>query len=326
MKVARNTIMYALGILPRHSSQMRRIAVIAFGFALTALWAVCAKAAGPASFATPEAGAQALAQAVKANDMAALETIFGTGHDNLLYSGDPVADAHNRKLFATAYDEMHTLVQNKDASETLVVGKDQWPMPIPLVKQGDGWIFDTQAGEDEIIRRRIGRDERAAMRVCLAIVDAEHQYATQHLDHDGVPVYTSRFASTSGKRDGLYWPTSASEPPSPLGALLAKAAVEGYGHSGPSQLTPYHGYYYRILTQQGKAASGGERDYIVRGKMIGGFAVLAYPARYGTSGVMSFMVDRKGTIYAKDLGAGTGADPTSIAAFNPDASWRRDNP
>jgi len=278
----------------------------------------------PKSFATPEAGAEALANAAKANDMASLVAILGTDAGLLLYSGDDVADAYNRQQFGKAYDEEHELLSNGDASETLVVGADQWPLPIPLVKRGDSWVFDTQAGEEEILRRRIGRNELSAMQVCRAIVAAEHQYATKHLDGDGIPVYTARLASSPGHHDGLYWPTSASEPGSPLGPLLGNAADEGYNNDKRTLLEPYHGYYYRILTRQGQAAAGGARDYITHGKLIGGFAVLAYPARYRASGVMSFIVDRNGTIYAKDLGKDTGKIVASMASFDPDPSWKRD--
>ena len=278
------------------------------------------------SFATPDVAVQALAQAVKANDLNALQFIFGCDAYWLIHSGDDVADANNRKLFSAAYDESHKLVPNKDASETLIVGKDQWPFPIPLVKRGDRWIFDTQAGENEILKRRIGRNELSAMRVSQAIVAAEHQYATRHLDGDGMPVYTARLASSPQQHDGLYWATSASEPPSPLGPLLADAAAEGYDSAKTRPLAPYHGYYYRILTHQGKSAAGGERDYIVHGKFMGGFAVLAYPAQYRVSGVMSFIVDRNGAIYAKDLGEDTKKSVASMTSFDPDPSWKQDGP
>jgi len=280
----------------------------------------------PTSFATPEAGARALAQAAKAEDAASLSAILGAGAGPLVHSGDEVADARSRQRFAQAYAEAHRLVINGDASETLVVGKDQWPLPIPLVKRDGGWVFDAQAGAQEILRRRIGRNELSAMRVCKAIAAAELQYAAEHLDDDGVPVYAVRLASSPGRHDGLYWPTSPAQPPSPLGALVAGAADEGYGGTRLATLAPYHGYYYRILTRQGKAAHGGARDYVAHGKLLGGFAVLAYPARYRASGVMSFMVDRDGTVYAKDLGNGTGKVAASIVSFDPDPGWRKESP
>lgn len=280
----------------------------------------------PKSFASPELAAEALAQAAKADDLASLQAILGDDASELLQSGDDVADAHGRQLFSMAYAQQHKLVPRGTRSETLLVGKDPWPLPIPLVKRGDGWVFDTQAGEYEILLRRIGHNELSAMRVCKAIVAAEHEYAQEHLDAEGVPVYTSLLASSPGRHDGLYWATTASAPASPLGPLLADAAAEGYDHAKTPPLAPYHGYYYRILTRQGKAAAGGERDYIVHGKLIGGFAVLAYPAQYRASGVMSFLADRSGTVYAKDLGEDTEKTAVSMTAFDPDAGWRKDRP
>lgn len=275
------------------------------------------------TFNSPQDGVDALVQAVDASDEAALRSIFGSDADSLLSSGDKVADARNRSLFSKAYAETHRLDLANDAQATLVIGKDEWSLPIPLVKAGDRWHFDTKKGADEILARRIGRNELSAMKVCLAVADAERDYATHDLDADGLPQYASRFVSRPGKRDGLYWPTASNEPPSPLGALLAAAADEGYAHPGAQSLAPYHGYYYRILTRQGKAAPGGARDYIVRGKLIGGFAVLAYPARYRASGVMTFVIDDAGVIYQKNLGPNTRAAAASIVAFDPDESWKK---
>jgi hypothetical protein len=194
-------------------------------------------------------------------------------------------------------------------------------MPIPLVKSPAGWRFDTTQGEQEILNRRIGRNELAAIQVCLGIVDAAHEYAALDLDGDGIPEYASKFVSTQGKHDGLYWPTKADEPPSPLGPLLAAATSEGYTDSVSKPLAPYHGYFYKILTKQGKDAPGGAYDYRVKGHMIGGFAVIAYPARHGVSGVMSFQVNQDGMVYEHNLGESTTAIASKMTAFNPDASW-----
>jgi hypothetical protein len=275
------------------------------------------------SFDSPQAGITALIKAVKANDRAALRAIFGPEGSKLLSSGDAVADARSRAAFSKAYDEASKVVLEGEAQATLVIGKDEWPLPIPLVRYPDGWRFDTVKGEDEILKRRIGRNELETMQVCLAIVDAEHEYAARHLDRDGVPVYASRFTSRPGKRDGLYWPTRANEAPSPLGALLAAAADEGYARPGMLRHNPYHGYYYRLLTSQGEDAPDGARDYLVKGKMIGGFAVIAYPARYGASGVMSFFVNHDGVIYEKDLGQNTKTVAAAITTFNPGAGWKK---
>ncbi|MGA8147573.1 MAG: DUF2950 domain-containing protein [Gallionellaceae bacterium] len=305
-------------------STCRRIAltiICAFGLALLA--PTESFAASQQSFESPQAGVTALIKAVQANDEAALRAIFGPEGSDLISSGDAVADAHNRAAFSKSYDEANKVILEGEAQATLVIGKDEWPMPIPLARYPDGWRFDTVKGKDEILKRRIGRNELETMQVCLAIVDAEREYAAQHLDSDGVPVYASRFTSSPGKHDGLYWPTQADEAPSPLGALLATAADEGYAQQGVLQRKPYHGYYYRVLTSQGEDAPDGARDYLVKGKMIGGFAVIAYPARYGASGVTSFLVNYDGVIYEKDLGQNTKTVAAAIKTFNPGAGWKK---
>ena len=282
-----------------------------------------AATAGPKSFASPEAAIAALVEAVQVNDQPMLHGILGSHGSKLTSSGDEVADRQNREAFLKAYGEAHKLVLEGDTQAALVIGKDEWPMPIPLVKSHDGWRFDTQQGEEEILARRIGRNELAAIQVCLAIVDAEREYAALDLDGDGIPEYAPKFVSTPGKHDGLYWQTKADEPPSPLGPLLAAASSEGYTRSGPRTLAPYHGYFYRILTRQERDAPGGAYDYFVKGKMIGGFAVIAYPARYGASGIMSFIVNHDGVVYENDLGKDTVAIASKMTTFNPDASWKR---
>jgi len=275
------------------------------------------------SFISPQAAVSALIKAVKANDEPNLRAIFGPGGNKLLRSGDEVADARSREAFGKSYDEANSIVPAGDAQATLVIGKDEWPMPIPLVKHADGWRFDTVKGEGEILKRRIGRNELETIQVCLAIVDAEREYVALHPGNEGVPVYASRFVSSTGKHDGLYWPAQANESQSPLGALLAAAADEGYARSGVLRRKPYHGYYYRILTRQGEDAPDGARDYRINGKMIGGFAVFAYPARYGASGVTSFLVNHEGVIYEKDLGPKTRSIAARIASFNPGTGWKK---
>jgi hypothetical protein len=203
----------------------------------------------------------------------------------------------------------------------LLIGDDEWPLPIPLVKSGSRWRFDARQGEKEILARRIGANELAAIQVCLAIVDAENEYAAQVRASDGVPRYAQRFVSSPGKQDGLYWEAPAGAPPSPLGPLLAAAANEGYAESGHRTLAPYHGYYYRILTSQGAEAPGGAYDYVVNGRMIGGFAVIAYPARYGASGIMSFIVNHEGVVFEKNLGRNSAVTAAGLTSFNPDATW-----
>ena len=275
------------------------------------------------NFASTEAGSTALIEAIKSNDEPALGSILGPNGSQLISSGDEVADTQSREAFIKAYNEAHKLVLEGDTQAILVIGKDEWPMPIPLVKSQDGWRFDTKRGAEEILDRRIGRNELNAIQVCLAIVDAERDYVAKDPDGDGIPEYASKFVSTPGKHDGLYWETKSEEPPSPLGPLLAAAARDGYTNSESSSLEPYHGYFYKILTKQGKDAPGGAHDYLVNGQMIGGFAVIAYPARYGASGIMSFIVNQDGVVYEKDLGENTAAMASQMATFDPDPSWKR---
>ena len=275
------------------------------------------------SFASPEAGINALVEAVKSNDQKLLRAILGPHSRKLVSSGDEVADTQRREAFVTEYNEANRIVVDNDARATLVIGDDEWPMPIPLVKSGSRWRFDSTQGEKEILVRRIGANELAAIQVCLAIVDAEHEYAAQVRAGDGVLQYAARFVSTPGNRDGLYWEAQANEQPSPLGPLLAAAANEGYPNSESRALAPYHGYYYKLLTSQGADAPGGAYDYFVRGKLIGGFAILAYPARYGASGIMSFMVNYEGAVYEKNLGRNSAAVAAGLSSFNPDSTWTR---
>lgn len=304
------------------SRQIQRSALLPFVLALFAPM-FCLAATPQQFFASPQAGVNALIIAVKDSDEPALRHIFGAEGSKLLSSGDTVEDAQSRSAFGTAYDEANKIVLVGESQATLVIGKDEWPMPIPLVKERAGWRFDTFAGEDEILKRRIGRNEIEAMQVCMVIVDAEHEYAARHLDSDGVPVYASRFTSNEGKRDGLYWPTQGDELQSPLGPLLAAAADDGYAQPGLLRREPYHGYYFRILTGHGKHMRDGARDYLVKGKMMGGFALIAFPAGYGTSGVASFLVDHEGVIYEKDLGQDSQTVAGAITAFNPTDGWKK---
>lgn len=274
-------------------------------------------------FATPDEAVAAMMVAVKTDDAAQLRQILGRGGEKLIDSGDAVADQRRRKDFAAQYEAANRLRLDGDARATLLVGKDDWPMPIPLVKSAEGWRFDTRQGSEEILKRRIGRNELAAMEVVRAIVDAQREYVAKDQDRNGLLEYAPKLVSTPGKHDGLYWETSTGEPQSPLGPLVAAAAKDGYAKMATMPLEPYHGYFYRILGRQGKDAPGGAYDYVVRGKMIGGFAVLAYPARYGASGIMTFMVNHDGVVYEKDLGKNTAALAEKITSFDPDATWKR---
>jgi len=285
-----------------------------------AAYSSLALAAEQRHFASPAEGARALMKAIQSHDRVKIKRVLGPEGDMLVSSGDEVADKRDREAFIKAYRQRHKLVQDSDSQVTLVIGNNEWPLPIPLVKSGKGWYFDTDKGDDEILARRIGRNEISAVKVLLEIVDSQREYAALNRGSDGIPVYAERIISTSGKRDGLYWPTKGDEPLSPIGELVADAAVEGY--TDPLQLTPYHGYLYRILASQGKDAPGGARDYVASGKMTGGFAVIAWPARYGASGVMTFIVSQDGKVYEKNLGEKTEELAAKIVSFNPEAGWK----
>jgi hypothetical protein len=274
-------------------------------------------------FTTPAEAVAAMADAVKTDDAAMLRAILGPGGGKVINSGDAVADAQRRRDFAANFDIANKLRLEGDARAIVLVGKDEWPMPIPLVKSADGWRFDTRQGSEEIIKRRIGKNELAAIEVVRAIVDAQREYVAKDQDRNGLLEYAPKFMSSPGTHDGLYWENASNEPQSPLGPLIAAAAREGYARPATLPLEPYHGYYYRLLTRQGKDAPGGAYDYVVRGKMIGGFAVIAYPARYGASGIMSFMANHDGVVYEKDLGKNTTTLAEKMTAFDPDASWKR---
>ena len=283
--------------------------------------APAATTAAQRTCAAPERCVDALVQAVKARDRSAALALLGPGSAPDITSGDAVADKDAWMRFVTLYEQKHAIAPDGDARATLTIGPDDWPFAFPLVKGADGWHFDTEAGIAETQARRVGANELAAIKVMLAISDAQRDYTSQDHNRDGVREYARRFASTSGKRDGLYWPTAAGEPPSPLGPLVTRAAGEGYG-GGKMEAKPYHGYQFRLLTKQGPNAHGGALDYVVRGRMIGGFAAVAYPARYASSGVMTFMVNHDGVVYEKDLGPKTTELARAITQFDPGPGWK----
>ena len=272
------------------------------------------------SFSTPEEAVTAIAAAVRAGNKTDLLKLLGKDGEDIISSGDEVADAATRQRFLDAYDAEHRVAMEGDDKAIMIVGKQDFPFPIPLVHKDGKWQFDTAAGRDEILFRRIGRNELDTIQACLAYVDAQNEYSLKDRGA-GLGVYAQRVISTPGKKDGLYWATSQGEDASPLGAFVALATSEGYHTSGERQ--PFHGYYYKILTQQGPAAPGGELDYVVHGRMIGGFALVAYPAEYGNSGVMTFTVNHAGIVYQKDLGAHTEKLAEHINAFNPDPTWTK---
>jgi hypothetical protein len=291
--------------------------------ATLALALLAAKAPAGKHFATPEEAAQALVSAVKADNTKALLALLGPAAKGILHSGDPVADREGRERFVSSYEEKNSIQKVSDTEVLLTTGKDDWPMPIPLVKDASGWRFDTKAGEQEILARRIGRNELDTIQSSLAYVDAQREYYARDPDQDALLHYAQHIVSTKGKRDGLYWETGPDEPESPLGSLFASARAEGYGEpKRGSKPTPYHGYYYRILKAQGPHAEGGAYDYLAKGEMMGGFALVAYPAVWGSSGVMTFQVNHDGVVYEKDLGPKTAEIAKAMKTFDPDETWK----
>jgi len=274
------------------------------------------------TFGTPEEAGKALAEAVRANDVNALLAVVGPKSRPWLFSGDAVADRDAWGKFLIAYDRKNAINRAADGRMLLLVGDGDWAFPAPIVSKGKGWVFDSAAGREEIINRRVGENELSAIQTLLAVVDAQREYAAADPDGNGFNDYARTFVSSEGKRDGLYWPVAANEPPSPLGPLVGEAARSGYRVAG-GKPTPYHGYHFRVLTAQGKSAPGGAYSYLVDDKMIGGFAVLAYPARYGVSGVMTFLVSHEGTVYQKNLGKLTSTTALKMRQFNPDDSWKK---
>jgi hypothetical protein len=271
-------------------------------------------------FPSAEDAVKAAIAAVKSDDDKEVLAIFGAEAKEMISSGDPVADKQRREKFISAYDKKNSLAKEGDKT-VLIVGENDWPFPIPLVKKGDQWVFDTKAGKEEILNRQIGQNELFTIQTMLAIVDAQREYATADHDGDGLNEYAAKFLSDPGKKNGLYWETKEGEAPSPLGELIVKAMAEGYARGSKQKPVPYHGYYYRILSKQGKHAPGGAFDYVVKGNQIGGFAVIASPAKYGTSGVMTFVVNHDGVVFQKDLGRDTGQKAKAVTMFDTDKTW-----
>ena len=269
------------------------------------------------TFASPEAAMEAFGTAVATTDDAAIDALFGADHDKLI----PPVGAEIRYRFLAEWAKSHGIKPDGDAKAMIAVGKDGWTFPVPLVKTAKGWQFDPRAGADEMRIRRIGRNERAVEQVMLAIFDAQKEYASVDRNGDGLLEYAAKFTSSSGRRDGLYWPTKSGEPQSPLGSLLAAGQA-----AGGSREAGYFGYRYRLLAGQGKNAPGGAYDYAARGRNIGGFAAVAWPVRYGDTGVMTFMVSHDGFVYEKDLGPNTAALASGMTRFDPDSSWRKADP
>jgi hypothetical protein len=269
-------------------------------------------------FATAQEAVDNLVGALQRGDKPAFAALMGPDGDKLLESGDPIADDNLRKSFLAAYAEKHSLTVRPDGSTVLIAGANDWPLPIPIVQSDGRWRFDTKAGAQEIIDRRIGRNEISAIRVCLAVSDAQDVYKSAN------GTYAARLLSSAGARDGLYWPTEAGETDSPLGPLVEQAIDEGYpGEVEAGKQIPYQGYFFRVLKGQGPSANGGRMSYLVGGRLTAGFALIAWPASYGSSGIMSFQVNQEGVVFQKDLGPETAARAAAISAYDPDISWAR---
>ena len=266
-------------------------------------------------FRSPASAAAALVDAARKDDLKEMAAVLGPGGEDVVSSGDPVADNNNREDFVKWYDQMHRLAYNDEGQVILYVGADNWPLPIPIIKKGDGWVFDTAEGKDELLYRRVGRNELYTIDVLQELADAQQDYLSSQQQ------FAQKILSDDGQKNGLYWPTSAGEPESPIGPLIADATAEGYKRNPSGKPAPFHGYYYKVLTSQGPDAPGGAQDYIVDGKMTRGFAFLAYPAEYRDSGVMTFMIDKDGVLVEKDLGPDTDKVAPGITSFNPDSTW-----
>jgi hypothetical protein len=286
--------------------------------AIMALALLTSASAAQQAYPSPEEAAASLAAALKTGTRSAILKVLGKYGEDIAVSGDDVADAEMRQRFLSAYEAKHSIKTEGNKKATLIVGADDFPFPVPLVNNRSGWEFDTAAGRIEILYRRIGRNELDAIQTCLAFVDAQNEYAEKDRG-EGVGVYAQRIVSSPGKKDGLFWRDDRD--PSPLGELAAQASAEGYKVS--EQAAPYHGYYYRILKGQGSNAPSGALNYVVKGQMIGGFALIAYPAEYGNSGVMTFVVNHAGTVYQKDLGPRTDSIAKRVYLFDPDQTWKK---
>jgi hypothetical protein len=273
---------------------------------------------GQKTFASAEEASNALFTAAQSNDEKAMLEIFGPDGKQVVSSGDDVQDQEMHANFAKKYQEMHRLVNEPDGTTSLYIGAENWPAPIPLIHKGNVWYFDTQAGTREILYRRVGRNEITTIRVCQELVAAQKDYFSQNHNE-----YAQRFFSDAGQHNGLYWKAADGGPQSPIGPLIASAVKEGYENLPEGGPTPFHGYYFHILYAQGRHAPGGSKNYIVAGKMTGGFAFVAYPAEYRSSGVMSFIIGSDGVIYEKDLGKNTESIVKAMKKFDPDSSWHK---
>jgi len=273
---------------------------------------------GQKTFSSPEDASNALVAAAQNSDEKAMLDILGPDGKQIVSSGDETEDAESRANFVRRYEQMHRLVKEPDGTTVLYIGAENWPTPIPLVNQGHSWYFDTEAGKKEILYRRVGRNELSAISVCQELVAAQKEfYSAQHNE------YAKEIFSNEGQHNGLYWKAAEGEPQSPVGPLVASAFAEGYAKSQDGSAVPYRGYYYRMLTRQGKNGPGGAKSYIVNGKLVEGFAFAAYPAEYRSSGVMTFIVNEDGIVYQKDFGKKTEVLAKALKEYNPNSGWQK---
>ena len=301
-----------------HWANLPKLAVVALLLTVCFPTRSTAQQPGQKTFSSAEEASNALLTAAQSNDEKVLLEILGPDGKQIVSSGDDTEDSESRANFVKRYQEMHRLVKEPDGTTVLYIGAHNWPAPIPLVNKGNSWFFDTEAGRKEILYRRIGRNELSAIRVCQELAAAQKEYSAQYKE------YAQKIFSDEGQHNGLYWKAAAGEPKSPIGPLVASAVDDGYAKSRSGNPTPYRGYYYHILTSQGKNVPGGAKSYSVNGKMTEGFAFVAYPAEYRSSGVMTFVVGKDGVVYRKDLGPNTATVAKALKSFNPDSTWKKD--
>jgi hypothetical protein len=278
---------------------------------------------GQKTYSSHEEASVAFLEAVRSADQPSLRQVLGPSANEIISSGNEDEDRRSRQQFVEKYQEMHRLGKEREGKLILYVGAENWPMPVPLVSKRNRWYFDSDEGRREILLRRVGRNELAAIEVSRALVEAQKDYSARPHDGDSVKQFAARFVSDEGKENGLYWKTDGGKPESPIGPLLTFASSEDYAKAHVSQPRPFHGYYFRILTRQGKNAPAGARSYVVSGRMTRGFTFVAYPAQYGSSGVMTFIVNQDGMMYQKDLGSNTNRQARTLAGYDPDATWRK---
>jgi len=305
------------------SSYLLPLLVIFFIFAAGLPSLAASSGKGQKSFSSAEDAATALAAAVKNGNKSEVISILGPGSAEIVSSGDKVTDKEGIERFKRLYEEKHLIESAAGNKSILVLGNDDFPFPVPLVKKGNKWRFDARAGREEILNRRIGRNELEVINVMLTYVEAQREYASKDRDSDAVLEFAQKFRSTPGKKDGLYWEAKDGVEMSPLGSLVAKADSEGYAKSKGGNNSPYWGYLFKILKAQGDYAEGGAFDYVVNGRMILGFALVAYPVEYGNSGIMTFVVNQNGIVYQKDLGRNTGIIAAAMKSYNPDQTWKK---